>query len=110
MSNEHVNSTVRSILDAICPPVERDMRPIAAAIAPLATMGEPVKPVAPVTVEVSDDENTVKVTTRLEFVETDGKRCCWCAACGKEDICDRAPCLETNRKDGRRGYFREVRG
>ena len=89
MSNEHVNATVRGILDAICPPV---------------------KPPAPVTVEVSDDENTVTVTTRLEFVETYGNRCCWCAACGKEDICEHAPCLETNRKDGRRGYFREVRG
>jgi hypothetical protein len=46
MSNEHVNATVRGILDAICPPAERDMRPIEEAIAPLATMGEPVKPVA----------------------------------------------------------------
>jgi hypothetical protein len=42
MSNEHVEPTVRSILDTICPPVERDMRPIEAAIAPLATMGQPV--------------------------------------------------------------------
>ena len=110
MSNEHVSNAFHYALSQIAPPVERDMRPIAAAIAPLATIGEPVKPVTPVTVEVSDDENTVKVTTRLEFVEADGIRCCLCAACGKEDICETAPCLETNRKDGRRGYFREVRG
>ena len=101
MSNEHVNTTVRSILDTICPPVGATTG---------ATMGQPVKTVAPVTVEVSDDQNTVTVTTRLEFVEADGIRCCWCAARGKEDICETAPCLETNRKDGRRGYFREVRG
>ena len=37
MSNEHVNSTVRSILDTICPP---------AGATTGVTMGEPVKPVA----------------------------------------------------------------
>ena len=110
MSNEHVNSTVRSILDTICPPVERDMRPIAAAIAPLATMGEPVKPPAPVTVEVSDDENTVTVTTRLEFVEAQLNRCTNCYGDLSDKICENLPCHGVDRKDGRHGNFREVRG
>jgi len=110
MSNEHVNTTVRSILDTICPPVERDMRPIEAAIAPLATMGEPVKPPAPVTVEVSDDENTATVTIRLEFVQAETNRCCNCDGGFSWDICDQLPCGKTHRKDWRLGYFREVCG
>ncbi len=108
MSNEHVNTIVLLILDTICPPVERDMRPIAAAIAPLATMGDPVKPPLPVTVEVSDDENTVTVTTRLEFVNVYG--CSKCHAFGTR-ICGDLPCgIGIRRADGKQGYFREVRG
>ena len=105
MSNEHVNTTVRSILDTICPPVGATTG---------ATMGEPVKPPAPVTVEVSDDENTVKVTTRLEFVETGNLRN-RCVNCYADDWDSGScvgvlPCGSRYRKDGRRGYFREVRG
>jgi hypothetical protein len=111
VSNEHVNTTVRSILDTICPPVERDMLPIAAAIAPLATMGQPVKPVAPVTVEVSDDENTVTVTRRFRFVEAYADRCTRCAANRSDELCELfPPCVEMFRKDQSSGYFREVRG
>jgi hypothetical protein len=110
MSNEHVNNAFHYALHQICPPVERDMRPIEAAIAPLATMGQPVKPPAPVTVEVSDDENTVTVTTRLEFVEARSLRCMNCYGDLSDKICENLPCQGVDRKDGRRGYFREVRG
>jgi hypothetical protein len=101
MSNEHVNTTVRSILDTICPP---------AGATTGATMGEPVKPPAPVTVEVSDDQNTVTVTTRLEFVEETKFRCMNCAGDNNDKLCDELPCGPRLRKDGRRGYFREVCG
>ena len=100
MSNEHVNSTVRSILDTICPPVERDMRPIAEAIAPLE----------PVALEVSDDQNTV--TARLKAIFEEGPFCTACIAKHKKELCARLPCGYGIRKraDGRFGYFREVRG
>ncbi len=108
MSNEHVNSAFHYALSQIAPPIERDMRPIAAAIAPLATMGQPVKPVEPVTVEVSDDENTATVTTRLAFVNVYG--CDKCHAFGTR-ICGDLPCgIGIRRADGKQGYFREVRG
>ena len=118
MSNEHVNGAFHYALNQICPPVERqaqpkcsfDMRPIEAAIAPLATMGEPVKPVAPVTVEVSDDENTATVTTRVEFVEAQSNRCANCYGYLSDKICENLPCHGVDRKDGRHGNFREVRG
>ena len=111
MSNEHVNSTFRSILDTICPPVERETRPVAEAIAPVATMGQPVKPPAPVTVEVSDDQNTVTVTTRFEFVQNTGLS--YSSCCAKDDcFCHTLPCgLAPNfRNDSKKGYFREVVG
>ncbi len=109
MSNEHVNTTVRSILDTICPPIERDMRPIAAAIAPLATMGQQVKPPVYPIVEVSDGENTATVTIRFEFVQSESDRCRNCDAGCSDNVCDQLPCGLTQRKDGRSGYFREVR-
>jgi hypothetical protein len=93
MSNEHVNQTVRGILDAICPPA--------------------AQPVAPLTVEVSEYQNTAIATRRLEFVAAvcpNGKRpCVVCVACASQDLCDRLPCRGRQRKDGRDGYFREVR-
>jgi hypothetical protein len=110
MSNEHVNATVRPMMDTICPPVERDMRPIAAAIAPLATMGQPVKTVVYPIAEVSDDQNTATVTKRLEFVEEPKYRCMNCAADNNDKLCDELPCGPRSRTDGRLGYFREVRG
>jgi hypothetical protein len=71
-------------------------------------MGEPVKPPAPVTVEVSDDENTVTVTTRLAFVKVYG--CDKCHAFGTR-ICGDLPCgIGIRRADGKQGHFREVRG
>jgi hypothetical protein len=85
------------------------MRPIAAAIAPLATMGQPVKPVVCPIVEVSDDENTATVTIRFEFVQSETYRCGNCDACCSDNVCDQLPCGLTQRKDGRSGYFREVR-
>ena len=110
MSNEHVNNAFHYALSQIAPPVERDMRPIAAAIAPLATMGEPVKPVAPVTVEVSDDQNTVTVRLKAVFVE--GPLCSPCIAANNRALCVKLPCGYGVRKraDGLSGYFREVRG
>ena len=104
MSNEHVNSTVRSILDTICPPVGATTG---------ATMGEPVKPVAPVTVEVSDDQNTATVVMRLEFVEFTLMQYMACEKChGKRrTICNTLPCgFGQQRDDNKSGYFREVRG
>jgi hypothetical protein len=76
-------------------------------------MGEPVKPPAPVTVEVSDDENTATVTTRLEFVEQPFVYCDVCTGDDDPDICNNLPCglglgKGNARKDGRKGYFREV--
>ena len=96
MSNEHVEPTVRSILDTICPP---------AGATTGATMGQPVKPV-----EVSDDQNTVTVTvtTRLEFVHAKSNRCRHCDGGRIWDICDKLPCGSDRRKDGLSGYFREV--
>ncbi len=110
MSNEHVNSAFHYALSQIAPPIERDMRPIAAAIAPLATMGQPVKPPVYPIVEVSDDENTATVTIRFEFVQSESYRCRNCDACCSDNVCDQLPCGLTQRKDGRSGYFREVRG
>jgi len=102
MSNEHVNTTVRSILDTICPPAGATIG---------ATMGEPVKPPAPITVEVSDDEKTVTVTRRFRFVEAYADRCTRCAANRSEELCELfPPCVERFRKDQSSGYFREVRG
>jgi hypothetical protein len=100
MSNEHVNSTVRSILDTICTPVERDMRPIAEAIAP----------VEPVALEVSDDQNTVTVRLKAVFVE--GPLCSPCIAAKDTALCAKLPCGYGTRKraDGLCGFFREVRG
>ncbi len=111
MSNEHVNTTVRSILDTICPPVDRDMRPIEAAIAPIATMGQPVKTVSgPVTVEVSDDQNTV--TVQLKAIFEEGPLCSPCIAKNNTALCSKLPCGYGIRKraDGLVGYFLEVRG
>ncbi len=118
MSNEHVNTTVRSILDTICPPVERqaqpkcsfDMRPIAAAIAQLATMGQPVKPVTGPVVEVSEDQNTV--TVQLKAIFEEGPLCSPCIAKNNTELCVKLPCGYGVRKraDGLTGYFREVRG
>ena len=110
MSNEHVNGAFHYALNQICPSANRqaqpkcsfDMRPIKAAIAPLATMGEPVKPVF----EVSEDQNVVNVAARLQFVE--GGNCDMCAA--NINRCDMFPCLPVERRDGKRGHFEEVRG
>jgi hypothetical protein len=94
MSNEHVNQTVRGILDAICPPA--------------------AQPVAPCGVDVSDDQTSVLATRRLEFVEAvcvTGQCPCWlCVAKADQELCERLPCRGSQRKDGRAGYFREVRG
>jgi hypothetical protein len=65
-------------------------------------------------VEVSDDQNTVRHTRRLEFVAAacaNGRpTCVVCVANGYQELCDRLPCSEHTRTDGRDGYFREVRG
>ena len=109
MINEHVEPTVRAILGTICPFVDWDMRPIAAASAPLATMGEPVKPVAPGTVEVSDDQNTV--TVQLKAIFKEGPLCSPCIAKDNTALCAKLPCGYGIRKraDGLSGYFLEVR-
>jgi hypothetical protein len=76
-------------------------------------MGEPVKPTAPVTVEVSDDQNTATVTTNIEFVShTETYHCNPCAADERHELCKMLPCGNGLhfRADGRIGYFREVRG
>ena len=62
MSNEHVNSTVRSILDTICPP---------AGATTGVTMGEPVKPVA-----YLDEKGSIvvigqKAMNRTSFIHDD---------------------------------------
>jgi hypothetical protein len=103
VSNEHVNSTVRSILDTICPPVGATTG---------ATMGEPVKPVEPVTMEVSNDENTATVTAQLEFIPLSWRACNFCVGDNSHYKCTNLPCGYgyKTRKDGRQGYFREVRG
>ena len=118
MSHEHVNSTVRSILDTICPPVERDMRPIAAAIAPLATMGQPVKTVAPLPpcalcgrteypVEYGPRHNRLPAGSLVVFDNSDQV---WiCRRCSRDPAT-----LERLEADVSlmtvNGYFREVRG
>jgi hypothetical protein len=70
------------------------------------------KPVAPLSVEVADDKNTVRHTRRLEFVaegsEPGWRICVKCVAHNNQELCDRLPCLVGERKDGRAGYFREV--
>ena len=100
MSNEHVNNAFHYALHQICPPVERDMRPIEAAIAP----------VEPVALEVSDDQNTV--TVRLKAIFAEGPFCTACIAKHKKALCARLPCGYgiLKRADGRFGYFREVLG
>jgi hypothetical protein len=95
MSNGHVNQAFGGILNAICPPA--------------------AQPVEPLTVEVSEDQNTARQTLRLEFVEaacSDGLRpCLVCVGSDNQDLCERLPCYCGRRKDGRNGYFRkEVRG
>jgi hypothetical protein len=94
VSNEHVHSVIRATLDAICAPAE--------------------KTVAPLTVEVSDDQNTARDTRQLEFVEavceTGWRTCVFCVASTNYALCERLPCSGLTRKDGRNGYFREVRG
>jgi hypothetical protein len=70
------------------------------------------KPVAPLTVEVSDDQTSVLATRRLEFVEafcvTGQCRCLFCVANYDQELCDSLPCRWNTRKDGRNGYWREV--
>jgi hypothetical protein len=91
MSNDHVDQAFRGILEAICPPA--------------------AKPVAPLTVEVADDQNTARDPRLLEFVATLCENpCAKCVARANKELCDRLPCYWTERKDGRAGYFREVRG
>jgi hypothetical protein len=94
MSNAHVDQAFRGILEAICKPA--------------------AQPVAPLTVEVSDDQTSVLATRRLEFVEAvcvTGQCPCWlCVAKADQELCERLPCRGSQRKDGRSGYFREVLG
>jgi hypothetical protein len=93
MSNEHVNAVIRSTLDAIFPPAE--------------------KQVAQCGVEVSDDQTSVLATRRLEFVEevsAEGRICGKCVANDDNDLCGSLPCSEHTRKDCRAGYWREVHG
>jgi hypothetical protein len=94
MSNEHVNQAVRGILDAICPPA--------------------AQPVAPLTVEIADDQNTALETRRWEFVEVSYRErirpCVVCFAGNFPELCDRLPCRGHSRKDGRSGYWRRACG
>jgi hypothetical protein len=66
-------------------------------------------------IDVAEDQNTARDPRRLEFVEAvcvNGQMpCVACVAMDNDDLCERLPCGELKRKDGRNGYFREeVRG
>jgi hypothetical protein len=64
-------------------------------------------------IEVAEDQNTARDPRRLEFVEAvcvNGL--CPCVVCvgnNDQELCGRLPCMRNQRKDGRDGYFRDVR-
>jgi hypothetical protein len=65
--------------------------------------------------DTSKNQNTVEVRGKVaKFVSQPELGCaggCSCAACffeGTPELCRQAPCIGSERTDGRHGYFRKV--
>jgi hypothetical protein len=60
--------------------------------------------------QISDDQNTI--TYKLEFVEDNSDDCCmgcYFEHAALEVVCPHVPCRDYERKDKKKGIFKEVK-